>query len=155
MRAHVILPPMSNIVLDMTSTTLIAESRTGGGIYASGLINTTLIGLTLKYASPPSNSAVIVAIDKTAATIDITVELGHPTEDWIAGTVASCNVFEASSRLRRPLSYDIYISSISLISNGIYRLNVSNSGQLAGIIVGDLLGCRVPNGQMMVLLIQH
>jgi hypothetical protein len=152
MRAHVILPSMSNIVLDMTSTTLIAESRTGGGIYAAGLINTTLIGLTLKYASPPSNSAVIVAIDKTAATIDITVELGHPTEDFIAGSVSSCNVFEASSRLRRPLTYDIYISSISSSTNGIYRLNVSNSGQLAGVIVGDLLGCRVPNGQMTVLL---
>ena len=41
MRAHVILPSMSNIVIDMTSTTLIAESRTSGGIYAAGLINTT------------------------------------------------------------------------------------------------------------------
>lgn len=152
MRAHIVLPSLHNIVLDMSSTTIVAESRTGGGIYAGGLVNTTLRGLSLKYASPPSNTAVIVAMNVAAATVDVTVETGHPTEDWIAGTVAACNVFESETRLRRSLVNDIYVSSISSLGNGVYRVQVSNSGQLSRVITGDLLGCRVPNGQMTVLL---
>jgi hypothetical protein len=152
MRAHVVLPPLNNIELDMNGVTIIAESRTAGGIYASGFINTTLSGLALKYASPPSNTAVIVAMDEVAATVDVTIEAGHPTEDWIAGTVASCNVFDSTTRLRKSLVFDIYISSISTLGNGVFRVNVINSGQLAGVNVGDLFGCRVPGGQMTVLL---
>ena len=108
-----------------------------------------MTGLALRWAQPPSNSAVVTAVDAARSQMTVAVEAGHPVADWAAGTVQSCNIF-TPARLRRPLTQDVYLSAIAPAPGGGagFVLTVANSGQLARLQVGDLLGCRVPGGGM-------
>jgi hypothetical protein len=146
--AHLVLPPVSDTVLSFTGVTLVAASRKAGGVYLNSWVNSSLAGLIFRYAEPPSSSAAIVGLNTSARYFDVVIEPGHPIDDYVAGTVSSCNAFESSNRLRRPLASDIYVSSVASLDNGVFRLTVSNVGQMAGVLVGDLLGCRVPDGGM-------
>lgn len=147
-RAHLDLPPLAGTAVSFAGVTLVAAARAGAGVYLSGWRGSALAGLSLRYAQPPSSSATIAAVDAAAGTVDVTVEAGHPADDFIAGTVASCNVFEAATRQRRPLAQDVYVKLVAARGGGVYRLTVANAGQLAGVVAGDLLGCRVAGGGM-------
>ena len=131
----------------MIGVTLICANRYAPGVYANSWVRSSITGLSLRWASPPSNTAVVTALIN-ATSIEVAVETGHPTEDWDAGTVASCNIFEPNSRLRRPLTQDVYITRIVPTTGGRFAVTVANSGQLARMQVGDGLGCRVPGGSM-------
>jgi hypothetical protein len=148
-RAHLVLPPLTATSLDFSGVTLVCADRALAGVYLSGWVASSLTGLALRYARPPSSSVAITAINATARTVDVVVEAGHPTDDYVAGTVASCNIFTAGSRLRKPLVQDVYVASVAPLGGGsAFRLSVDNAGQLDNVSVGDLLGCRVPGGGM-------
>jgi hypothetical protein len=151
-RAHLDLPPLSSLTVDFTGVDLTCADRRGGGLYLQNFNNVTLRGLTLRYATPPSNTAVILSVDRNAGTVVAMVEPGHPVEDFLAGTVASCNLFDPSSRLRVPLSSDIYLINSSTLPGGKTFLLTASPGMLVDVVPSQLLGCRVPGGQMTVLL---
>ena len=144
---HLRLPPLQDVSLHMEGVTLVCSDRYAPGVYTSGWVRSAISGLALRWASPPSNTAVVTAV-LNATAVEVAVEAGHPTEDWVAGTVADCNIFEPGSRLRRPLTQDVYLSRVVAVSGGRFALTVANSGQLARLQVGDGLGCRVPGGGM-------
>ena len=147
-RAHLLLPPLSNLSLFFDDVTLVCANRYAPGVYAGGWRNATVTGLALRWAEPPSNSAVVLAVDAARSQMTVAVEAGHPVQDWASGTVSSCNIF-TPARLRRPLTQDVYLSAVAPAPGGAgYLLNVSNAGQLARLQVGDLLGCRVAGGGM-------
>lgn len=149
-RAHLVLPPLTATNLDFTGVTLVCADRKGAGVYLSQWVGSTLAGLSLRYAAPPSSSVAVTAVG--AGTVDVEVEGGHPADDYTDGSVASCNVFTADSRLRKPLSFDVYVTAVAPLGGAAFRLTVANEGQLAGIVPGDLLGCRVPGGGMTVTI---
>lgn len=151
-RAHLVLPPLANTSLDFSFVTLTCADRAGAGLYLSNWFNVSLTGLSLAYAAPPSSTAAITAVDAAAGTLDVVPEPGHPTEDFVAGTVASCNFFSPATRLRTPLAEDLYVSAVAPLGGGAFRLTASNAGQLKGVAAGDLVGCRVPGGGMTVTL---
>ena len=150
-RAHLVLPPLTATSLDFSGVTLVCADRKGAGVYLSGWAGAALTGLTLRYARPPSSSALITAVG--GATLDVAVEPGHPVDDYADGTVASCNVFSPGSRLRKPLTFDVYVVRVQALgAPSAFRVTAANAGQLAGIAAGDLLGCRVPGGGMAVTI---
>ena len=151
-RAHLVLPPLTDVSLEMTGVTLTAEDRYAAGVYAGGWQRSSLTGLSLRWAQPPSNTAIVTAIDAAHSTVELQVEAGHPVADFAANTVRSCNIFVAGSRLRRPLTQDVYLSAVVPAAGGRYTATVANAGQLARLQVGDLFGCRVPGGGMTLHL---
>ena len=142
---------LTDMALDFTGVTLVCASRRGQALLLPSAQNTSIVGLTFRYAQPPSNTAAILAVNVSAGTLDVAVEAGHPTEDFEAGTVKDCNVFDSSTRLRVPLGYDMYISSLAPLGGGVYRIAVGGL-PLAFLRVGYLLGCRVPGGRMTAVL---
>jgi hypothetical protein len=151
-RAHLVLPAglQGPLALSLAGVELTCESRHAGGLYAAGWQGVELAGLTLRYALPPSNTAAIVAVNASAGTVDVAVEAGHPLEDWAAGTVRDCNLFDSAHRLRVPLTFDLSLSNVSALPSA--RLFRAAVRPLAGIAPGQLLGCRVAGGAMTVLL---
>ena len=145
---HLRLPPLTGVALDMTGVTLTCADRYAPAVYASAWVNSSLTGLSLRWAEPPSNTAVVTAIDAAHSSVELEVEAGHPTADFAANTTRDCNIFEANTRLRRPLTQDVYLSSVAPAAGGRYVATFANAGQLARLQVGDLLGCRVPGGGM-------
>ena len=147
-RAHLLLPALADLTLAMDGVTLVCANRYAPGVYAGGWQNITVTGLALRWAEPPSNSAVITAVDAARRQMTVAVEAGMPVQDFVSGTVSSCNVF-TPARLRRPLTQDVYLSAVAPAPGGAgFLLNVSNAGQLARVEAGDLLGCRVAGGGM-------
>ena len=147
-RAHLVLPPLSNTSLDFTGVTLVCGDRAGAGIYLGNWAAVSLTGLNLRYARPPSSTAAITAV-AGGGVLDVAVEAGHPLDDFVAGTVASCNFFDAATRQRKPLAQDLYVTSVKPLGPpSAFRLVAANSGQLEGIVAGDLIGCRVVGGGM-------
>ena len=149
-RAHLVLPPLNDVALDFTGVSLIAADRKRAGVYAGDWFNTSITGLSLHYLQPPSSTVRVLAVDEAHSTVDVAVETGHPSDDFDNGNVASCNVFDAVLRLRKPLAYDVYITNVVSLGGGNsgFRLTVANRGQLARVEAGDLFGCRVVNGEM-------
>lgn len=150
-QAHLVFVPLQNVLVDFTNVTLTMGVRTLGAVYLSSWSNVTMQGLTLRYAAPPSNSARILAVNSSngAATVDVTVEAGMPTEDWQAGTVTSCDTFDGATRLQKPATWDLsVVKSEPLPAQNSYRLTVQNAGALVNVEAGDVLGCRIPNGGM-------
>lgn len=147
-RAHLSFPPLASTTLDFSGVTLVASNRTRAGLYIPSWTQSALVGLSLRYEQPPSNTARVTAVG--ALSVDVAVEAGHPTDDFDSGLLASCNVFSAATRLRKPLSFDVYVASVAPLAGGLFRLTVANRGQLAGVAPGDLLGCRVVYGEMTV-----
>ena len=154
-RAHVVFPPLQNVTLTCDGVTLTMLKRTSGALYASQWTGVTITGLSVRYAQPPSNSARIVAINTgSTPSLDIIVEEGMPEDDFVAGTASSCNVFDASSRLMKPFTWDLHVSPLTPLPGQArgYRGVLANSGMLLNISVGDYIGCRVVGGQMTVTL---
>lgn len=153
-QAHVVLPALNGVLLDCTNVELMLTNRRKGAVYLSGWQNVTLQGLQIRYAEPTSNSAAIVAINTTnpsVPTIDVVVEAGTPTDDFEAGLATSCDVFSPDLRLLKPATWDPEIVATVPLPGppaNAFRLTLGNIGQLDNVVVGDLLGCRVSNGQM-------
>lgn len=150
-RAHVSFPPLSGVSIVCVGVALTMMSRTEGALYISAWQSVSLSGLTVHYAEPPSNSARIVAVHAQAPfSLDVLPEAGMPLGDWQAGTVTSCNVFDSSTRLMKPFTWDLKTTSLLPLAGGLFRFALSNTGDLANIAAGDYLGCRVVGGHMTV-----
>lgn len=145
-RAHLVLPPIHGVHVDASGVTLTLSARRAGAVYVTGWVAVALTGLHLRYAEPPSNSAAVDAVDAVAGTADVSVEPGMPIEDFVAGTVASCNVFDAHTRLMKPATWDVYVTAVAPLGGRAFRLTAANVGQLLHTAPGDLLGCRLPGG---------
>ena len=148
--AHLSLPALANVELFLSGVTLTCADRHAAGVYAGGWANASFVGpFDLRWAAPPSNSAVVLSLDAASSSMTVAVEAGHPTEDFDASTVRDCNVFEPSTRLRRPMTWDVSLGpNISKVGDRTYNVSMPNWGQLARVQVGDGLGCRVPGGGM-------
>jgi hypothetical protein len=149
-RAHFVFPAFTGIALEFTGVTLTCESRYVGALYLGGWESSSLRGLTVRYAQPPSNTAVVRAVDLVASTMDLEVEVGHPSTDFVSGVVRDCNLFDPLHRLRVPLSYDISLTNVTALGNGLYRCG-ANKNTISDVIPGMLLGCRVSGGMTVLL----
>lgn len=149
-RAHFVFPAFTGISLDFTGVTLTCESRYIGALYLGGWNASSLRGLTVRYAQPPSNTAVVRAVDLKASTMDLEVEAGHPATDFDSGAVRDCNLFDPAHRLRVPLSYDIGLTNVTSMGNGLYRCG-ANKNTISDVVPGMLLGCRVSGGMTVLL----
>jgi hypothetical protein len=155
----------------MSGVTLVMESRTAGALRVSNWAEVTLRGLSIEYATLPTNQAVITRIGADGRSFDVSVPVGYPLDDWAAASSSrtrfddepmaprssllqpaattlktfSCNVYVGSSRFLRVGSGDVYAQTIEALgASRAYRLHFSHDvgPNTQAVQVGDTLGCR-------------
>jgi hypothetical protein len=138
---------LTNVVLDLTDVELVMQSRSMTAVKVTNWDNSTLRGLTVSYATHPTNQAAVSAIAADGEYLDVQVPAGYPLSDWDALRTFSCNVYLPGTRWLRVGAGDMYAKSIEALgsgNDGKFRMHFGRDvgPNSQAIEVGDTLGCR-------------
>jgi len=131
--AHLFLHgPLTSVLVIADDVVLTMADRGATAVLVNGWTNVTLRGLTVVYAELPSNQATLQAISPDGKSFTVQVPAGYPLGDWTAGTVTSCNLFDAETRLWKPGTFDLGASSLVPVGDPADRVFAMNFSQDCG-----------------------